>query len=210
MSYDPYTSKPASFGELGKWVAYNEAFLRPTVSINRLARRGPVIPDESDETAFLIRYCQAEYNSPLDCAAFLRLKSKFVVGRGLSETEADQTSIDDVAAFFGFGKKKPLALEIIPAGFVYKGKTHDLVGQPLKMLGALLESRHGRCTRNELRERLNIDDENVEFPEQVIADTSKSLRAVLKDALREAGMSCENPLPSKGKGEELVYILDMP
>jgi hypothetical protein len=78
------------------------------------------------------------------------------------------------------------------------------------MLKALLESRHRSRTRDELRAVLGMDDESLSFPDQAIIDQAKNLRAALKKAVKEVGRSCKNPLPSKGRGEDLTYSLAMP
>jgi hypothetical protein len=103
-----------------------------------------------------------------------------------------------------------VSLELIPGGFALGGQARDLTGRARAMLCALLESSHRRCTVAELRETIGIDDEAVTYPEQAIKDTAKSLRAELKKAAAAAGLPCENPLPSKGRGKELTYILAMP
>jgi hypothetical protein len=100
--------------------------------------------------------------------------------------------------------------KLVPGGFEYKGKAHDLTGRPRDMLAALLESRHRRCAVSDLRRSLGVDDEAVEWPEQVIKDTAKELRAALRAAASGADVACGNPLPSTGKGRDLTYKLDMP
>ena len=94
--------------------------------------------------------------------------------------------------------------------FVYANRFFPLTGKPLKMLGALLESRYRRCRRNDLRTALEIDDEALSFPDQALHDTAKNLRATLRKALMKAGKHCDNPLPSTGKGDDLTYTLAMP
>jgi hypothetical protein len=101
-------------------------------------------------------------------------------------------------------------VELIPGGFLYKGKTHDLTGRPLEMLKALLKSCYLRLSASEVREALRVDDETVEFPEQVIKDTASELRLKLRKAVADAGLKCDNPLPSLGKGKDLTYKLDLP
>jgi DNA-binding response OmpR family regulator len=101
----------------------------------------------------------------------------------------------------------PLSLCMAPAGFFLGNQVHDLTGRPRDMLQRLLEAPHRRCTAAELRKSMDVDDESVDSPEQVIKDTAKKLRHSLKKALMAAGRSVENPLPSKGKGKDLSYIL---
>jgi hypothetical protein len=98
-------------------------------------------------------------------------------------------------------------LELVPGGFTFRGHLQDLTGKPRDMLEALLQSRHRRCTVPELREALQIDDEAVSFPDQVIKDTAKTLRAALKKAAKALMFACDNPLPSTGKGRHLTYTL---
>jgi hypothetical protein len=104
----------------------------------------------------------------------------------------------------------PEALELIAGGFIFRAKTHELSGRPRAMLAALLNTDNRRMTAEELREVLAIDDDAVNFPEQVVKDTAIKLRKALKRAALESGLSCENPLRSNGKGKDLTYILDMP
>jgi hypothetical protein len=101
-------------------------------------------------------------------------------------------------------------LELVPAGFAFKGQVYDLTGKPRDMLAALLNARHRRCTVEDLRGALDVDDEAVNYPEQVIRDTAKALRQALRRAAKAARLRCTNPLPSKGKGKDLAYILAMP
>jgi hypothetical protein len=59
---------------------------------------------------------------------------------------------------------------------------------------------------------MKVDDEAASFPEQVIRDTAKRLRAALRKALGlpfkgKASQKAVDPLPSKGKGEYLTYSL---
>src|SRR5206468_2474146 len=62
-------------------------------------------------------------------------------------------------------------LELVPGGFAYRGKVHELTGKPRDMLAALQISRDRRCTALELREAIHVDDEAVTYPEQVVKDT---------------------------------------
>jgi hypothetical protein len=105
---------------------------------------------------------------------------------------------------------KHSALELIPGGFAMHGKPHILSGRPRAMLQALLEARHHRCTVDGLRKALEIDDEAVGYPEQVVKDTASTLRSALTTAAQEAGISWAKPLASTGRGEELTYILSLP
>ena len=102
-----------------------------------------------------------------------------------------------------------VSVELVPGGFAYRGNPHNLTGRPRGMLAALLASRHRRCGVVELLGALEVQDEYVEYPEQVIKDAAKDLRAALRRAASAAGVSCENPLPSKGKGEDLAYVLEL-
>jgi hypothetical protein len=102
----------------------------------------------------------------------------------------------------------PLAL--IAGGFAYYGRAHDLTGRPRDMLEALLEAPFRRCRASDVRKALDVDDEAVDRPEQVVKDTAKMLRNALNKAVKDAGKSCENPLRSLGRGKDLTYILDVP
>jgi hypothetical protein len=122
----------------------------------------------------------------------------------------DEEVRDEPVATLAADKAQAPRLDLIPGGFTYGGRPHVLVGQPRIMLEALLRSRHHRCTALDLRKVLDLDDEFLEYPEQAVKDAAKKLRAALKEALAAAGQPCKNPLPSKGKSEELVYILALP
>jgi hypothetical protein len=100
-------------------------------------------------------------------------------------------------------------LELIPGGFSYRGTAHELTGRPLKMLKALLAAKHHRLTTDQLRERMEIDDAEVCFPEQVVKDAAKELRKALKSAAALAGESGKNHLTSTGRGADLTYILNI-
>jgi hypothetical protein len=103
------------------------------------------------------------------------------------------------------------SLALAPGGFTYRGgRVINLSGRPLDMLRALLESRHCRCGTAELRQAMGVDDENVNYPEQVVKDTAKILRAALRKAVYAARQTCENPLPSVGRGKDLTYALHLP
>jgi hypothetical protein len=102
------------------------------------------------------------------------------------------------------------SLELIPGGFAYKGKDHDLIGRPRDMLEALVKSPHRRYTAVGLRKALRVDDEAVTYPEQVVKDTATELRLHLRNAVADAGLTCADPLPSLGKGKDLTYKLDLP
>jgi hypothetical protein len=78
------------------------------------------------------------------------------------------------------------------------------------MLGALLKARHHRCTVSQLRTIIDVDDAAVTYPEQVVKDTAKTLRAALKEAMKHAPVPDKNPLRSVGKGKDLAYILQIP
>jgi hypothetical protein len=104
----------------------------------------------------------------------------------------------------------PDGLDLVPGGFAYNGRAYDLSGAPRDMLAALLRSRYRRCGVPELLEALHLDDDHVEFPEQAVRDTAKKLRHALREALKAAGRSCDDPLPSTGRGEGLAYALSLP
>jgi hypothetical protein len=77
------------------------------------------------------------------------------------------------------------------------------------MLRVLLASPHHTATADQLREQMGVDDQAVTYPEQVIRDPAKKLRAALREAARAAGRPFpRDPLPSTGRGRELTYRLD--
>lgn len=94
---------------------------------------------------------------------------------------------------------------LAPGGFSFGDNYHSLTGRPLEMLRVLVNSPHHAATADHLRKEMAIDDETVDFPEQVIRDTAKKLR----DALRRAAKKQKNwnPIPSAGRGEEITYQL---
>jgi hypothetical protein len=104
----------------------------------------------------------------------------------------------------------PGGLELIAGGFSYRSRPYDLTGRPLAMLTALLTARQQRLTAVQLLETMRVNDETVGFPEQVVRDTAKTLRKALRQAVAAAGEECKNPLPSKGRGENVTYALRMP
>lgn len=107
------------------------------------------------------------------------------------------------------GAQQP-TIELIPGGFVYRGKQHELTGRPRDMLKALLQAPYFRRTASDLCKDMGVDDEAVTFPEQVVRDTAKESRAALRHAVQAVGLSCDNPLPSGGRGKDLYYRLALP
>jgi hypothetical protein len=104
----------------------------------------------------------------------------------------------------------PHTLRLIDGGFEYRGMANDLTGRPRAMLESLLTAAHHRCTIDTLRGLMNVNDEDVNFPEQVIRGTASTLRAALRAAVQQAGLACPDPLPSTGRGKDLTYRLEMP
>jgi DNA-binding response OmpR family regulator len=99
-------------------------------------------------------------------------------------------------------------LALAPGGFTLRGKYYSLTGRPLAMLHALLAARHRTATANQLREAMGVNDEDVDYPEQVIKDAATTLRAKLREAASDTGVACpDNPLPSTGRGKDLTYRL---
>jgi hypothetical protein len=43
-----------------------------------------------------------------------------------------------------------------------------------------------------------------------VKDVANDLRAALREAVKAAGLSCENPLLSIGRGKDLTYTLTLP
>jgi hypothetical protein len=105
--------------------------------------------------------------------------------------------------------EQPLAsLGLAPGGFTLGGKRHSLTGRPLEMLRVLLASPDHTATADHLRKEMGVNDEAVTYPEQVIRDTAKKLRAALRGAAEAAGRACPpDPLPSTGRGRDLTYRL---
>lgn len=104
----------------------------------------------------------------------------------------------------------PSPIEFIPGGFVYRGEKHDLIGRSRSLLEALLNERYGRLAATDLPGVIGIDVDAVSYPEQVIRDAAKDLRAALRRAVQAVGLSCDDPLPSGGKGKDLYYRLALP
>jgi hypothetical protein len=112
------------------------------------------------------------------------------------------------AAFTYQKARNAKELVLDPGGFRLGGEHHDLSGRPFAMLKALLESRDHCATADDLRVAMDINNDSVDFPEQVVRDTAKKLRTVLRKA---AGCSeKQNPLPSSGRGAELSYRISLP
>jgi hypothetical protein len=103
----------------------------------------------------------------------------------------------------------PAGLELADGGFSYRGKTHPLTGRPRQLLGALLASRGGRTAVGRLRAEMGVDDLAVDNPAQVVKGAAADLRRALRAAAAAAGVACDDPLPSTGKGEELTYSLNL-
>jgi hypothetical protein len=108
------------------------------------------------------------------------------------------------------GAETKAPVELVPAGFAYRGRIHTLTGRQLAMLRALVQARHHRSGLDELRDAMGVDDEAVNYPEQVVKDTATELRKALLGAVQKAGLSCKDPLPSIGRGKDLVYTLELP
>jgi hypothetical protein len=62
---------------------------------------------------------------------------------------------------------------------------------------------------NDLRQALAVNEDFVEWPDQVIKDAASDLRKALEAAVKAANVSCETPLRSLGKGPDLTYILNL-
>jgi hypothetical protein len=101
------------------------------------------------------------------------------------------------------------SLELAAGGFTYRGRVYDLSGRPYEMLAALLASHWHRMTTPQLVDALKATD-TATYPEQVVKDTARKLRQALKAAVESAGLSCPDPLPSKGEGKHLTYCLEVP
>jgi hypothetical protein len=134
------------------------------------------------------------------------------LGRGESEASEGQEARE--AQLRGDPHQPPAAasedddgLVLVPGGFLFRGKKHDLNGRPLAMLKVLLQSRRRSDTADGLRQAMGVDDESVSGPVQVIQDTACRLRKALRQAAKGAGVECEDPLPSKGRGADLTYTL---
>jgi hypothetical protein len=107
--------------------------------------------------------------------------------------------------------EEPGQLVVVAGGYTYRGQTYPLTGRALAMLRTLLAARCRRASVAELLSALAVGDATrVDWPEQVIKDTAKKLRKSLRKAVRKAGQTCPDPLPSRGRGEELTYELAMP
>jgi hypothetical protein len=99
---------------------------------------------------------------------------------------------------------------LVDGGFEYGGKFHSLKGRPLQMLNAILHAPNNRMTREKLRNAMEVDDQAVTYPDQVISDTAGKLRSALRRAIADAGRDCKDPFPSTGRGADLTYSLSMP
>jgi hypothetical protein len=107
----------------------------------------------------------------------------------------------------GKGEDAPLA--IVPGGFTLSGRRFRLSGRPWHMLRILLESRHQAAKVDDLRNRMGINDEPRDMPEQIVRDTACKLRKALRKAAKVIGCAIDDPLPSIGRGQDLCYSLDL-
>jgi hypothetical protein len=97
-------------------------------------------------------------------------------------------------------------LALADGGFTLWGTFQLLTGRPQQLLTVLLASRHNSATSGTLRSEMDVDDEGVSYPEQVVRDAAKDLRTALRKA---AGKGADyNPVPSTGRGDDLTYHLD--
>jgi hypothetical protein len=108
------------------------------------------------------------------------------------------------------GEEETGPLELLPNGFAYMGKDYRLTGRPRQILEALLKAPHQKRYARELCKDLQIDEDSVDYPEQVIRDATTDLRKMLRTAIQDAGQNHEQPLPSSGRGTSLAYQLDLP
>jgi hypothetical protein len=101
-------------------------------------------------------------------------------------------------------------IELVPAGFRLRGgEIEPLSGKPLAMLRALLAAPDWRLCADDIREAVWPDD-NPTYPEQAVKDTAAKLREALRQALRRRGIKVPgDPLPSKARGADLTYQLDL-
>ncbi len=143
--------------------------------------------------------------NPSSCWWAVRLTNVFQRSRTAIEQAIDLAGLAESPS-----AGSAAGLAVIPAGFTFHGKEYTLIGKPLVRLRVLLNSPHRRCSAEQLREAIGLDDAVVTYPEQVIRDTAKRLRAALVKAVSASGISCKTPLLSKGKGEDLTYILAIP
>ena len=146
------------------------------------------------ETTALAKW-KRETIQKIECAAAEITKTIVAECAGLG------TDVDD-----GSPIESPVSL--IAGGFLYGGKKTELSGRPYQMLCALLKLRFRSKSVTQLIDDMELDDDSVSFPDQVIKDSAKKLR-VLKDAAKLAGKPIANPLPSTGKGEDLAYKLSL-
>jgi hypothetical protein len=104
--------------------------------------------------------------------------------------------------------QKEKTIELVPGGFVYKNAHYKLTGKARRMLESLLNARNFCRSVSDLLD--DLETEAAAYPEQVVKGTARDLRAALRIAVQAAGLDCENPLPSTGRGRDLAYQLKMP
>jgi hypothetical protein len=102
-------------------------------------------------------------------------------------------------------------IEVVAGGFrLPGGAVENLTGKPLAVLQALLAAPDYRLSGDDLRAMVWPDD-CLTHPEQAVKDAAGGLRKALRLALRHRGVkNPRNPLPSTGRGVDLVYRLDLP
>jgi hypothetical protein len=100
-------------------------------------------------------------------------------------------------------------LVTIPAGFAYLGTVHNLSGQPLRMLEALLKSQFHRVSATTL-ENLIAPEATGPDARQAVKDAVSELKKVLQAAMKRASYQSHNALISHSRGLDLAYELSLP
>jgi hypothetical protein len=114
-------------------------------------------------------------------------------------------------------KPNPLAdeteaplIELVPAGFrLAGGPVEEMTGKPLAVLRALYGATGWRLTAEQIISDVWPDEDAVSYPQQALKDAASALRQALREAIRRRGKIPGNPLPSRGKGADLTYRLDL-
>jgi hypothetical protein len=202
--------------ELWKQVDHDGAYLLCRGSLR------PMLRESYDWAVSLFdRSCQGELSPALlvetwetealrNALRWLRIFLCWLSGQGavLPTRTPDPRVVSDGNG--GRGPDRAGRLALAPGGFTLGERLHPLTGRPRQMLHVLLGSSHHTATAARLRQEMDIDEESVTFPEQVIRDTASALRRALKRAASATGLSCpKDPLPSTGRGEELTYSLSL-
>lgn len=104
--------------------------------------------------------------------------------------------------------KERQGIKLTSGGFFYAGDYHDLTGYPRGILERIMFTSVCEASREEIRRDVWGDDYATR---ETVTCHASALRDALRAAVRRAGITSDaDPLPSKGRGEDLIWKLVMP